>query len=105
MTISTSLEQIALHLRKKTAKNTFAQKYPKAVMAQPPDHQKEDIYPSTEEILSVTDYMKAVQVGHTPKGHNHQQIEEISKLPHANQTKVIVLTDESRKPQEKQEPP
>ena len=73
-------------------------------MAQPPDHQKEDIYPSTEEILSVSNYMKAVRAGRIPKGHNHQQIKELFKLLHANQTKVIVLTYETRKPQEQQEP-
>ena len=81
------------------------QKYPKAVMAQSLDHQKEDIYPSREEILSVTDYMKAVRAGWIPKGHKHQQIEELSKLPHVNQTKVIVLTYETRKLQEQKEPP
>ena len=104
-TTSTPPEQISLQPRTKTAKNTCVQKYPKAVVAQSPDHQKEDIYPSTKEILSVTDYMKAVRVGRIPKGHNHQQIEELSKLPHANQTKVILLTYETRKPQEQQEPP
>ena len=60
------------------------QSYPKTVMAQPPDHQTKDIYPSQEEILSVTDYMKAVRTGRILKGHNHQQIEDLAKLPHAN---------------------
>ena len=55
-TTLTPPEQISLQPRTKTAKNTFVQKYPKVVMAQPPDHQKDDIYPSTEDILSVTDY-------------------------------------------------
>ena len=73
------------------------------MMAQPPDNQKEDIYPSKEEILNVTDYMKAVRAGRIPKGHNHQQIEDLAKLPHANQTKVIVLTYEMRKKPEQQE--
>ena len=104
-TISDLPEQISLQPRTKTAKNTFVHNYPKTVMAQPLDHQKEDIYPSTEEILSVTDYMKAVRAGQIWKGHNHQQIEELSKLLHANQTKVIVLTYKTRKSQEQQEPP
>ena len=98
---SMPLEQIALQPRTKRAKNTFVHKYPKAVMAQLPDHHKEDIYPSTEEILSVSDYMKAVRAGRIPNGHNHQQTKELSTLLlHANQTKVIVLTYETRKPQE-----
>ena len=95
---TTSPEQlITLQQRTKTAKDTFMHKYPKTVMAQPPDHQTEDIYPSQEEIMSVTDYMKAVRSGRIPKGHNHQQIEDLAKLPHANQTKVIVLTYDMRK--------
>ena len=49
--------------------------------------------------------MKAVRAGGIPKGHNHQQIEELSKLQHANHTKVIVLTYETRKQQEQHEPP
>ena len=101
---STSLEQlITLQTRTRTAKNTFVRNYPKIMMAQPPDHQKEEIYPSKEEILSVTDYMKAVQVGRIPKGHNHQQIEDLAKLPHANQTKVIVLTYKTMKSPKQQE--
>ena len=55
---TTSMEQ--LQPRTKTAKDTFVRNYPKTVMAQLPDHQTQDIYPSQEEILSVTDYMKAV---------------------------------------------
>ena len=95
---TTSPEQlITLQPRTKTAKDTFVCNYPKTMMAQPPDHQTEDIYPSQEEILSVTDYMKAVQSGRIPKGHNHQQIEDLVRLPHANQTKVIVLTYDMRK--------
>ena len=38
-------EQIALQPRTKTVKNTFVRRYHKAVIAQPPDHQQEDIYP------------------------------------------------------------
>ena len=95
---TTLLEQlITLQPRTKTARDTFMCNYPKTVMAQPPDHQTEDKYPSQEEILSVTDYMKAVWSGRIPKGHNHQQIEDLAKLPHANQTKVIVLTYDTRK--------
>ena len=104
-TTSKSPEQISLQPRTKTAKNTFVQKYSKVVMAQPTNHQKEDIYPLTEKIPRVTDYMKAVRAGRIPKGHNHQQIEEQLKLQHANQTKVIVLTYKTRKLQEQQEPP
>ena len=65
---TTSPEQlITLQPRTKTAKDTFVCNYPKTVMAQPPDHQTEDIYPSQEEILSVTDYMKAVWWGRIQK--------------------------------------
>ena len=103
MTTTSPEQLITLQLRTRTAKNTFAQNYPKTVMVQPPDHQKEDIYPSKEEILSMTDYMKVVQVRRIPKGHNHQQIEDLAKLPHANQTKVIVLTYKTRKKPEQQE--
>ena len=95
---TTSPEQlITLQPRTKTAKDTFVCNYPKTVMAQPPDQQTEDIYPSQEEILSMTDYMKTVWSGKILKGHNHQQIEDLVKLPHANQTKVIVLTYDTRK--------
>ena len=101
---STSLEQlITLQLRTKTAKNTFVRNYPKTVMVQPPDQQTEDIYSSKEEILSVTDYMKVVQVGRIPKGHNHQHMQDLAQLLHANQTKVIVLTYEMRKQSEQQQ--
>ena len=68
-----------------------------------PKTQTEDIHPSKEEILSVTDYMKAVWLGRIQKGHNHQQIEDLAKLPHANQTKVIVLTYDTRKKPEQHE--
>ena len=61
-------------------------------MAQLPDHQQEDIYPSTEEIMNVSDNMKVVRAGQIPKGPKHQHIKELSKLPHSNQAKVIVLT-------------
>ena len=94
---------ITLQPRTRTAKDTFVQNYPKTMMAQLPDHQTEDIYPSKEEILSMTDYMKVVQAGRILKGHNHQQIEDLAKLPHPNQTKFIVLTYEMRKKPEQQE--
>ena len=101
---TTSPEQlITLQPRTKTAKDTFVHNYPKTMMAQPLDHQTEDIYPSQEEILSMTDYMKAVRSGRILKGHNHQQIEDLAKLPHANQTKVIVLTYNMRKKTEQHE--
>ena len=93
---TTSPEQlITLQPRTKTAKDTFMHNYSKT--------QTEDIYPSQEEILSVTDYMKAVWLGRIQKGHNHQQIEDLAKLPHANQTKVIVLTYDTRKKPEQHE--
>ena len=97
MTTTSPEQLITLQPRTKMAKDTFTCNYPKTVMAHPLDHQTEDIYPSKEEILSMTDYMKAVRVGRIPKGHNHQQIEDLAKLPHANQTKVIVLTYDMRK--------
>ena len=56
------------------------------------------IYPTSEEIMSMTDYMKAVRVGHIKAGLNHEHIKELAKLPHAGQTKVIVLTYEANKP-------
>ena len=103
MTTTPPEQLITFQLRTRTAKDTFVRNYPKTMMAQPPDHQTEDIYPSKEEILSMTDYMKAVQARRIPKGHNHQQIEDLAKLPHANQTKVIVLTYDTRKKPEQQE--
>ena len=50
---------ITVEPRTKTAKHTFVRKYPKTVMAHPPEGEQE-IYPTSEEIMSVTDYMKAV---------------------------------------------
>ena len=52
-------DQIALTPRTKTAKNTFVRKYPKTVMAQPLEGIQE-MTPTSKEIMSVTDYMKAV---------------------------------------------
>ena len=103
MTTTSPEQLITLQPRTKTAKDTFMHNYPKTMMAQPPDYQTEDIYSSQEEILSVTDYMKVVWAGRIPKGHNHQQIEDLAKLPHANQTKVIVLTYDTRKKPEQHE--
>ena len=97
MTTTSSEQLITLQPRTRTAKDTFVRNYPKTVMAQPPDHQTEDSYPTKEDLLSITDYMKVVQAGRIPKGHNHQPIEDLAKLPHANQTKVIVLTYQTRK--------
>ena len=104
-TTSMPPEQIALQPRTKTAKNTVVRRYPKAVMAQLPDHHQEDIYPLTEEIMSISNYMKAVRAGRIPKGPRHQHIEELSRLPQVNETKVIVLTYKTRKPQQQLEPP
>ena len=61
-----------------------------------------DIYPTSEEIMSMTDYMKAVQVGRIKAGPNHKHIKELAKLPHAGQTKVIVLTYDATKPKAEQ---
>ena len=102
-TSASTPEQIALQPRTKTLQNTFIRRYLKAVMAQPPNHQKEKIYLSTEEVMNVHDYMKTVRSGWIPKGYNHQQIEELAKMPHGNLTKVIVLTYDTRKPQQPQE--
>ena len=60
MKITSPEQLITLQPRTRTAKDTFVRNYPKTVMAQPLDHQTEDIYPSKEEILSMMDYMKAV---------------------------------------------
>ena len=87
--------------RTKTSKHTFVRKYPKTVMAQPPEGGQE-IYPTSEEIMSMTDYMKAVQVGRIKAGPNHEHIKELAKLPHAGQTKVIVLTYNANKPKAQQ---
>ena len=70
-------------------------------MAQPPEGEQE-IYPTSEEIMSVIDYMKAVQVGHIKAGSNHEHIKEPMKLPHVGQTKVIVLTYDANKPKAEQ---
>ena len=56
---------------------------------------------SMEEVISVPDYMKAVKAGRKPKGANHENIVELSKMPDAAQTQVIVLTfseDKAKKP-------
>ena len=65
-------------------------------MAQPLEVEQE-IYPTLEEIMSITDYMKAVRVGRIKAGPNHEHIKELAKLPHAGQTKVIVLTYNANK--------
>ena len=59
MTIHKRTDLITVEPRTKTAKHTFVQKYPKTVMAQPPEGEQE-IYLTSEEIMSLTDYMKAV---------------------------------------------
>ena len=94
-------DPIALTPRTKTAKNTFVRKYPKTVMAQPLEGIQE-MTPTSEEIMSVTDYMKAVRVGCIKAGPNHEHIKDLAQLPLAGQTKVIVLTYETRKPAPKQ---
>ena len=84
-TTSTSTEQFqTLQPRTRTAKNTFVRTYPKTMLAQPPDHQTEEIYPSKEELLSMTDYMKVVQAGRILKVHNHQHIEAACQPDQSN---------------------
>ena len=100
-TIQKQTDPITVEPRTKTAKHTFVRKYPKTVMAQPPEGEQE-IYPTWEEIMSITDYMKAVRVGHIKTGLNHEHIKELAKLPHAGQTKVIVLTYDANKPKAEQ---
>ena len=58
-TVDKQPDLITVEPRTKTAKHTFVRKYPKTVMAQPPEGEQE-IYPTSEEIMSMTDYMKAV---------------------------------------------
>ena len=99
--VDKQLDRITVQPRTKTAKHTFVRKYPKTVMAQPPEGEQE-IYPTSEEIMSVTDYMKAVRVGHIKAGLNHEHIKELAKLPHAGQSKVIVLTYNTSKPKAEQ---
>ena len=101
MTIHKQTDLITVEPRTKTAKHTFVRKYLKTIMAHPPEGEQE-IYPTSEEIMSVTDYMKAVQVGHIKAGLNHEHIKELAKLLHAGQTKVIVLTYDANKPTVKQ---
>ena len=101
MTIHKQTDLITVEPRTKTAKHTFVRKYPKTVMAHPPEGEQE-IYPTSEEIMSVTDYMKAVRMGRIKAGLNHEHIKELVKLPHAGQTKVIVLTYDANKPKVEQ---
>ena len=101
MTIHKQTDLINVEPRTKTTKHTFVRKYPKTVMAQPPEGEQE-IYPTLEEIMSITDYMKAVRVGGIKAGPNHEHIKELVKLPHAGQTKVIVLTYDANKPKAEQ---
>ena len=100
-TIHKQTDLITVEPRTKTAKHTFVRKYPKTVMAQPLEGEQE-IYPTSEEIMSVTDYLKAVRVGRIKAGLNHNHIKELVKLPHAGQTKVIVLTYDANKPKAEQ---
>ena len=73
-------------------------------MAQPPDHQTEDIYPSQEENTEHDRLHESCTIGENPeRSQPHQQIEDLAKLPHANQTKVIVLTYDTRKKPEQHE--
>ena len=101
MTTHKQTDLITVKPRTKTAKHTFVRKYLKTVMAHPPEGEQE-IYPTSEEIMSVSDYMKAVRVGRIKAGMNHEHIKELAKLPHAGQTKVIVLTNDANKPKAKQ---
>ena len=100
-TIHKQTDLITVEPRTKTAKHTFVRKYRKTFMAQPPEGEQE-IYPTSEEIMSMRDYMKAVQVGHIKAGPNHEHIKQLAKLPHAGQTKVIVLTYDANKPKAEQ---
>ena len=59
ITVDKQLDLVTVEPRTKTAKHTFVRKYPKTVLAQPPEGEQE-IYPTSEEIMSVIDYMKAV---------------------------------------------
>ena len=101
MTIHKQTDLSTVEPRTKTAKHTFIRKYPKTVMAHPPEGEQE-IYPTSEEIMSMTDYMKAVRVGLIKAGLNHEHIKELVKPPHAGQTKVIVLTYDANKPKVEQ---
>ena len=75
------------HLCKKIPENCYGS----------PMEGEQEVYPTSEEIMSVTDYMKTVRVGHIKAGPNHEHIKELAKLPHAGQTKVIVLTYDANK--------
>ena len=79
-TVDKQPDLITVKPRTKTAKHTFVRKYPNTVMAQPLEGEQE-IYPTSEEIMSVTDYMKAMRVGRIKAGPNHEHIKELVKLP------------------------
>ena len=79
-TVNKQPDLITVEPRTKTAKHTFVRKYPKTVMAQPPEEEQE-IYPTSEEIMSVTDYMKAVRMGCIKAGPNHEHIKELANYP------------------------
>ena len=95
---STSMPQTAtVQARTQAAKQTFGRRYPKAVMAQFPTN-PQSVPPTEEQVMTVKEYIKAVKSGRIPKGPNHAAIEELATKPHAQQTKVIVLSYEHPKP-------
>ena len=70
---------------------------PKPFMAQFPTN-PQSVPPTEEQVMTVKEYIKAVKSGRIPKGPNHAVIEELVTKPHAQQTKVIVLSYEHPKP-------
>ena len=89
--------QPPVQARTQAAKQTFGHRYPKAVMAQFPTN-PQSVPPTEEQVMTVKEYIKAVKSGRIPKGPNHAAIEELATKPHAQQTKVIVLSYEHPKP-------
>ena len=95
---STSMPQTAtVQARTQAAKQTFGRRYPKAVMAQFPTN-PQSVPPTEEQVMTVKEYIKAVKSGRIPKRPNHAAMEELATKPHAQQTKVIVLSYEHPKP-------
>ena len=74
-TVNKQPDLITVEPRTKTAKHTFVRKYPKTVMAQPPEGEQE-IYPTLEEIISDRLYKSSASGSHQGRSQSlaHQGI-------------------------------
>ena len=79
-TSSQENQQVQMELRTKPAKHIFGHRYPKAVMADYPNN-IEKVTETSEEVMMVPNYVKAVKSGKIPKGPNHAVIEKLVKKP------------------------